>query len=162
MTAQSSNQSRSIPHDPVTREAALIANFYGKRGKLQPIIDHLVRSFVLIPQEPDSYVNKESGTLLHHFDPGAVSAQDTTIIQLALNAPGSAEVAWKAMREQLAATLPNDNLLAEVWGYTLIYQAELVRDIASHDILPALLPAVQRLNPHKPLPDLICRAANSG
>ena len=147
MTTQSASQSTSATQSPVVKEAALIANFYGERGQLQDLIDCLVHSLALTPQGHNSYANAVTETLMRHFDPPAASAHDTTIIQLALNTPGAAEAAWKALREQLEAILPNDELLKHVWGYTLIYQAELAQDSISNDALAPLLPAVRRLHP---------------
>lgn len=49
--------------------------------------------------------------------------------------------------DPLEVILPDDDLLKHVWGYTLIYQAELAQDTISNDALAALLPAVRRLHP---------------
>ena len=147
MTAQSTSQSTSTKHAPMAKEAALIVNFYGKRSQLQPLIGCLVHSLALVPQGHDSYANEVTGALLRHFDPPAASAHDVTIIQMALNRPRAAEAAWKAMREQLEAILPDDELLKNVWGYTLIYQAELAQDVTPDGALATLLPAARRLHP---------------
>jgi hypothetical protein len=149
MTTQNTSQSTSAIQSSVVKEAALIANFYGERGHLQDLIDCLVQSLALTPQPQghNSYANTVTGALLRHFDPPAASAHDTTIIQMALNTPGAAEAAWKALREQLEAILPNDDLLKRVWGYTLIYQADLAQDTISNDALAPLLLAVRRLHP---------------
>ncbi len=37
------------------------------------------------------------------------------------------------MRSQLAAILPDDAALEGVWGYTLIYQAELIQGVLPCD-----------------------------
>jgi hypothetical protein len=147
MTTQGTSQSASTTRPQVVKEAALIANFYGERGQLQTLIAHLIQSLALTPQGHDSYANAVTGALLNHFDPPAASAQDTTIIQLALNTSGVVEMAWKRMREQLEAILPNDELLKNVWGYTLIYQAELIQDVTPDVALTTLLPAARRLHP---------------
>lgn len=151
MTAQSTGRSGSAPRNPVAKDPALIVNFYGERGRLWPLIEHFVEEFALEPSGNDSYADRGdegSRTLLHYFDPVAVSAHDTTIVQIALNAPGAVQAGWEAMRQRLeAAVQPKDDLLKEVcWGYTLIYQAELAKDIASQDAFSALLPAAQRLH----------------
>src|SRR5205823_6785016 len=131
---------------PVIKDAALIANFYGKRGQMQDLIECLVQSLTLTPQGHNSYANTATGALLRHFDPPAASTQDTTIIQMALNTSGVVEAAWQAMRQQLEAILPNDELLKHVWGYTLIYQAELTQDVVPNDAFAALLPIARPLH----------------
>lgn len=147
MTDQNTSQSRSTTRAQVAKEAALIANFYGKRGQLQSLTNCLVQSLALVSQGHDNYANKTTGTLLRHVDPPATSTHDTTIIQLALNAPGAAEAVWEALRKQLEAILPNDEVLKYVWGYTLIYQAELVRGAPHNEALITLLPVARRLHP---------------
>ena len=146
MTTHSTSQPTRDNHSLVTKDAALIANFYGKRGKLHNLIECLVQSLTLTPQDHNSYANTITGALLRYFDPPAASAHDTTIIQMALNASGVVEAAWGNMRAQLETILANDELLKHVWGYTLIYQAELIQDTASSDALAALLPLARRLH----------------
>ena len=131
MTAQSTGQATSIDQAQVAKEAALIANFYGKRGQLQSLIDHLVQSFALTPEGHYDYANEATGVLLRHFDPPTASEHDTTIIQLGLNGPGAAGAAWESFRNHLEAVFPDDARLKDIWGYTLIYQAELAQDVPS-------------------------------
>ena len=147
MTAQINPQATNTVHSPMAQEAALIANFYGKRGQLQTLIDCLVHSLALAPQGHDNYANEATGALLRYFEPPAASGHDTTIIQMALNASGAAEAAWQAMREQLETILPNDAALKDVWGYTLIYQAELAQEVTPDVALVSLLPTARRLHP---------------
>jgi hypothetical protein len=146
MTTHSTSQSANVTQSQMAKEAALIANFYGERNQLQTLITHLINSLALIPQGLDSYANAATAALLRHFDPPTASAHDTTIIQMALNSPGAVDVAWKRMREQLEAILPDDDLLKNIWGYTLIYQAELVQDVTPDVALTTLLPAARRLH----------------
>jgi hypothetical protein len=141
MTAQDT----STGHSQVAREAALIATFYGRRGGLQSLQDRLVQELNLSPLVHNDYTNKANNTFLRHFDPPAASAHDTTIVQLALNMPGPVGDAWTAMREQLEKILPSDEILSDVWGYTLIYQAELVQGITPATAQDELLPVVRRL-----------------
>ena len=68
MTAQITSQATRTDHSQVVNGAALIANFYGKRGQLQSLIDRLVQSFALTPQGHNDYANEATGTLLRHFD----------------------------------------------------------------------------------------------
>jgi len=145
MTAQINNQTSSTDHSQIAKEAALIANFYGKRDQLQSLVEHLVQSFELTPQDRYGYANEATMTLLRYFDPPA--AHDTTIIQLALNTSGAARTDLEAMRERLEAVLPHDKILQNVWGYTLIYQAELIEDTPPDVAQGTLLPAARRLHP---------------
>lgn len=132
----------------VAKKAALIANFYGKRGQMQSLLNGLIQSLALIPDDQNtSYVNPTTRTYLRSVDPPALSAQDTTILQLALNRAGVVETAWETMRTQLEAIVPADEVLKQVWGYTLIYQAELTEQVPLLEALVALLPDVQRLHP---------------
>lgn len=146
MTSQDTSEATGANHALMVKEAALIANFYGKRGWLQPLIDHLVQSLALTPQGHYDYANEATGALMRHFDPPTASEHDTTIIQLALNRPGAAGAAWQSLRDQLEVVLPDDAILKNVWGYTLIYQAELAQDVPSEVALITLLPAVRRLH----------------
>jgi hypothetical protein len=146
MTSQDTSQPLRSNHAQMVEAASLIANIYGERGKLQSLIDYLVQSLVVTPQLHGTYANMNTGTLLRHFDPSTASAHDTTIIQMALNVPGKAETAWEAMREQLEAILTDNERFKNVWGYTLIYQAELAESVPSGAVLTTLLPAVRRLH----------------
>lgn len=141
MTAQAT----STDHSQAAKEAALIATFYGKRGRLQSLQDRLVQELALSPLGHNDYTNKANDTFLRHIDPPAASAHDATIIQLALNLSGPVGDAWKVMREQLEKILPSDEILSDVWGYTLIYQAELAQGITSATAQDELLPVVRRL-----------------
>lgn len=143
MRVRTSSQHMEGAHHSQLQKAALIANFYGKRGQLHQLIDRLVRELDLSLQGQDSYVNEANRKLLYHFDPP--SAHDTTIVQLALNTPGAVEPAWSSMRSQLAAILPDDAALEWVWGYTLIYQAELTQDVLPASALKQVLPAARGL-----------------
>jgi len=149
MSVQTNNQSARAAHRPWVQEAALIANFYGKRGQLHSLRDDLVRGLDLLPLGQHDYANATTKTFLRHFELPAASAHDTTVVQLALNMPGAVEAAWRAMREQLEAVLPDDSALTAVWGYTLIYQAELAQDVPPATVLAELLPAARRL--HSPV-----------
>jgi hypothetical protein len=143
MSAHTSSQHTDSACHSQFQKAALIANFYGKRGQLHTLINRLIQELDLLPQGQDSYFKEASRTLLYHFDP--LVASDATILQLALNAPEAVESAWRTMRAQLAAILPNDATLEGVWGYTLIYQAELAQGFLPTSALKQVLPAAQGL-----------------
>lgn len=143
MSAQTSGQHTDNARHSQIQKAALIANFYGKRGQLHTLIDRLVQELDLLPQGQDSYINEVNKTWLYHFDP--LAASDATIVQLALNAPEAVELAWRRMHAQLAAILPDDTTLEGVWGYTLIYQAELAQGVLPTSILNQALPAARGL-----------------
>ena len=146
MSMQSSSQHEENAHPSPIQEAALIANFYGERGRLHALIDRLTQGLDLSPLRPGRYVNKASVAQLDHFDPPAISAHDSTIVQLSLNAPGAVESAWQMMRTQLAAILPDDAVLEGVWGYTLIYQAEMAQGVLPSSALDQVLSAAQGLS----------------
>lgn len=145
MTAQATSQGTSIGHPQLAKGAALIATFYGKRGRLQSLQDRLVQELNLSPLGHNDYTNTANNNFLRLFDPPAASAHDTTIVQLAVNMPGSVGDAWTGMREQLEKILPSDEILSDIWGYTLIYQAELVQGVTSAAAQDELLPVVRRL-----------------
>src|SRR5258706_13088841 len=105
MTDHSPSQVIRATQAPMVQEAALIANFYGKRGQLQVLLAHLIQSFALVSQGHNDYANEATGTLLRHKDPNTASSHDTTIIQMVLNTPGAVETAWQAMRKQLEVVL---------------------------------------------------------
>jgi hypothetical protein len=143
------------------QKAALIANFYGKRGKLHPLIDRLIQGLDLSPQGQGSYVKEDNSTLLYSFDPPA--AHDATIVQLALNAPGEVEHAWRSMRANLATLLADDTNLQDIWGYTLMYQAELAEGFFPPPAVDDVLPATQGLDASAPgHPQVLARTEVAG
>lgn len=145
-------------------QAALIATFYGPRGAspTRSLHEQLYRSLARTPEAmgiPDHW--DDNDTFLDRFDPPA--APDTTVIQLALNAPGSAPSAWETMRRQLENLLDAiwpelENLLEATglasawWGYTLTYQAVLAS--GADPVLEELLPAIRRLHSSESLQPL--------
>ncbi len=143
MSAHTSGKHTEGVHHSQVQKAALIANFYGKRGQLHTLIDRLVQKLDLLPQSQGSYANEVDKTWLYHFDPPAAS--DATIVQLALNAPEVVAFAWSRMHAQLAAIIPDDTTLEGVWGYTLIYQAELAQGVLPASILNQVLPVARGL-----------------
>jgi hypothetical protein len=126
--------------------AALLATFYGPcqaggAARLQPLLQELCTGLALEPAGPEAelWQNLEPGreALLQRFDPPA--AHDTTVLQLALNEPGEAVAAWLSLRRRLEPLLV-DSVLDGIWGYSLIYQAELAAggDPAGLDLTPLL------------------------
>jgi hypothetical protein len=136
---------------PAASGAALIANFYGK-GKPGPLTDELIRSFALTSLTPSRYADQEGKTLLRSFDPPTDSAHGITVTQLALNADGPVEAAWREMRQRLEAALGDADGLNGVLGYSLIYQAELMPGCAAEDAFATLGPTARRLHPDLPDP----------
>jgi hypothetical protein len=128
-------------HDP-----ALIVTFYGQRGQMQPLRDHLVARRQLIQENATTFTNQATRTLLLHFDsPGAA---DTSIIQLALNSTDQVVSAWNSLRKQLAVILDDTLLQWPIWGYSLIYQAMLIQAPSSATLNSTmLLPTVQAILP---------------
>jgi len=137
---------------PAARDATLIANFYGKQGRPGPLTDGLIRSFALTSRTPGRYADQEGKTLLRSFDPPTDSAHGITVTQLALNADGPVEAAWRVMRQRLEAAVGDADGLNGVLGYSLIYQAELVPGRAPEDAFATLGPAARRLQPDLPDP----------
>jgi hypothetical protein len=152
------------PGAPAARDGSLIANFYGKQGRPEQLTDGLIRSLALAPRAPGSYADQDGKTLLHWFDLPAASARGITVVQVALNADGPVESAWRAMRQRLEAAVGDGGGLTEVLGYCLIYQAELVPGIVAGDACAALRPAARRLAPDSPgsAPPLASAAAPGG
>lgn len=139
----------------IASAATLIATFYGQRAAtVQALHERLDRAFARVPETsaaPDKWRDSTGETFLRAFDPPA--AHDTTVIQLALNAPGSAATAWTATRERLQAIL-DAAALDGIWGYTLIYHAVLAPDVAPDEALSRLLPAVRGLHAAKAMKPL--------
>lgn len=123
------------------RDPALIATFYGQRGKLQPLANHLAQHFELTQENATTFANDATATWLLHFDVSA--APDTSVVQLALNDTAPPAATWPALRAQLEAALDDARLRWPVWGYTLVYQAMLVQAPDPHVPMgQALLPTL--------------------
>jgi hypothetical protein len=156
-------------------EAGLLATFYLPRDKerVQLLQDRLCRSLDLVRKAPGRYSDLAEEAYLIRFEPRAGSpiAHDTSIIQLALNAPGSADSPWETVREKLeksirnAADLDDKSIrdaaerdaktiwdviwgaagLGNIWGYTLTYQAVLNPKVDEDNAFEVLQPTVRRL-----------------
>lgn len=103
--------------------ASLLFNLYGPRGAAFRGLEEDIARLFTLTKTGMIYQGGEAGgeILLHAFDP--VAAQDSTVIQLAVNAPGPVEQAW----EQAWAHLEPVVSLAEArkaWGISVVYQAE--------------------------------------
>ena len=111
----------------IAKDAALIATFYGNRGKLRPLLKRLQDGFApLTEHAPNLWLHEPKQISLSLFDSAA--AQDTSIIQLTLTPPAGVEVqkGWAAMGWRLGKVLDQEDqeaYLSQVWGYTLVYQA---------------------------------------
>lgn len=142
---------------PTASAAALIATFYGRRDRVPPLAEALARSFGL----PFSWVDPDTQTVLRSFDPP--TAHDTAVVQLVLNEPGPAGPTWTTMRGRLEQILADDAALEAIWGYTLIYQADLAPGVAGERALAKLLPTVRRLHSERPAsPQPLARADVAG
>ena len=123
---------------------ALIATFFGPRGRMEPVANQLVGALELTPRVANEWFSSETETYLSRFDPP--QAHDTAVVQLALNAPGQVRDAWETMRKRLANVL-DDAALQGTWGYTLVYQAELASGPALDElVVDEMLPAPWRLD----------------
>ena len=102
-----------------TRQASLIATFYGPREAPEPQPHHakLYRSLARASADavvPADWQDHLHGVLLRRFSLRSRGQHDATIIQLALNAPGVTAAAWDAMRNCLAEIL-DDDALSGLW-----------------------------------------------
>src|SRR5215207_2249746 len=132
-----------------TSGAALIATFYGPRHEASTRLLHKRLYEALAPSSdiadvPSDWQDPSGEAFLQGFEPPA--AHDTMVIQLALNASGTAAVAWKRARQRLQKLLGVPNVPDAWWGYTLTYQAVTSSDADADLILEELLPGVQRLD----------------
>ncbi|CAA9351653.1 MAG: hypothetical protein AVDCRST_MAG93-7146, partial [uncultured Chloroflexia bacterium] len=130
-------------------EAALIATFYGGRDQapIQMVHERLYQSLAAAPNSgpaDDKWENPADGTFGRRFDPPGRAAHDTTVVQVALNAPAAAAEAWRGMRHRLENVLEAKDLDG-VWGYTLVYQAVLKQGIEADAAFNGMLPVFQRL-----------------
>jgi len=142
--------------EPVSGEAALIATFYGPRGgqSIQALHQALYGRLSPEPRErvaPARWENRENPVeevFGRCFEPSGRAAIDTTVVQLALNAPGSAAEAWKIMRKRLEDALwtkeyqEGNKALEGIWGYTLVYQAVLKAGVDSDSALGSSMAAI--------------------
>lgn len=149
-TPQTSQPASSKPAE-ITRDAALIATFYVPRETAQPLmkplVDHLVTGLELEQCNPgDRYLgswrNLATQTFLNTFITPA--SHDTTVIQLVQNTQEQAAHAWVRMSKNLENHLDN-HLLQPIWGYTLVYQAMLVQDVAPDQAMNHLQVAARPL-----------------
>lgn len=146
MTADRRNPATGARLDAVAGEAALIATFYGRRKSGPKVHEQLYRSLSRATEEvpiPDEWRDPDEQAFLHRFDPP--SAHDTTVVQLALNAPDDAARAWESTREQLEKLVSEEGFDGGWWGYTLTYQAVLAPGVDPERGLSELLPSVQKL-----------------
>jgi hypothetical protein len=137
----------TAPHDVQAGNAALIVTFYGPRQtaseeRLESVAMHLVTRLVLqTASTPDQWqdLTPDHETFLHRFDPAAA---DTTVLQLALNEPGNASVAWDVLRCKLEAIF-DESVFKTLWGYSLVYQAEITEPNPDIPVLEAGVPLLK-------------------
>jgi hypothetical protein len=146
--------------DAVVGEAGLLATFYLPRDKkhVQALQDRFCRSLELVRKAPGGYSDPAEEAFLIRFEPpsGSPIAHDTSIIQLALNAPDGDDSPWETTREKLekcirdianlkAKTLWGAAGLDKIWGYTLTYQADVDPRVSASEAFEKLRPTVRRL-----------------
>jgi hypothetical protein len=146
----------------VAGEAALIATFYGPSDR--ELIRQLHRRlYWAFPPESqatsvqDEWKNPAAGTIGFCFEPPGRAAQDTTAVQLALNAPGDAATAWKTGRQKLEEAVEafDAKALEGLWGYTLVYQARLKEGVTRDYALDTLIASIKRLRGKERLRPLV-------
>jgi len=121
----------SAPDDLRTGNASVIFTCYGPRAagseeRLEAATLRLAAGLGLqAGSRPDSWqdLTPAHEAFLQRFDPAA--AADTTVLQVALNEPGTAGGAWDALRRKLEAAV-DESFFRPLWGYSLVYQAELL------------------------------------
>ena len=152
MTGDTLDDSRGAD---VAGEAALIATFYGPsdRQSIHDLHEQFYRRLSSLPRKsevPPRWENREDlerEAFGHRFEPSGRAAIDTTVVQLALNAPGDAAKAWKDRRQKLEEEVEalGTNALEGIWGYTLVYQARLKDGVTRDDAIGELMPSLVRL-----------------
>ncbi|MDM8518749.1 hypothetical protein QUF64_01780 [Anaerolineales bacterium HSG6] len=131
-----------------THKSMLIATLYGKNdGRMRRMHRQLYEAITDGEAEYTDYWHDQAGkTFLTYFDVPAT--YDTAVIQLALNADDNQQAAnhcWPALRALLTRYL-NRASFNLMWGYSLIYQANLTTETADYEtVLPTLCQTVGRL-----------------
>src|SRR5437868_4775743 len=121
-------------------------------GELQALTRHLIHCLGLVRRvhpepgvEEEWSAEREAGDrLLICFDPPALSASDSRVVQLVLNAPGPVDDAGRTLHDDLQACL-SEALLAPLVGYSLVYEADLAPGVDAGSVARALLPAARPL-----------------
>ena len=123
----------------LVQDAALLASFYCQRGKAEWLVERLVERLRLIPaaESVNFWQDEERFISLRCFEPEA--ADETTVVQLVMSAPGVATDTWATMCWRLGREL-DDKDLKFIWGYSLFYQASLAKGVSIDE--PALLPLI--------------------
>lgn len=139
----------AAPAGAAVRQASLIATFYSERKAPQPPPHHvkLYRSLARASEDapvPTDWRDPVHGAILRCFTPRSRDQQDTTVVQLALNAPGPTATAWDGLRDRLAGIL-DDGDLRGIWGYSLIYEAVVPPGVEPERMLAECRPAARRL-----------------
>lgn len=129
--------------------ASLIVTLYtpGKeQGLIQALQDRILERLSLAPKGDDRWSDEANEAILLRFVP----ADDTTVLQLALNAGGDAARAWENLRTKLKSVLDAE-VMNGIWGYTLTYQAVLNADVSEDHAFEKLRPHARPLNTDKEL-----------
>lgn len=159
MSTSTPSPPQSTIVDQGLREASLIATFYGRGGEARNGSTEAIHRQLLLKlmdtstassddtDLPDDYVSSDSRALLRRWEPA--STHDAMVVQLALNQAGNLKMAWSKMREDLEKMLSAE-LLKEMWGYSLIYEAALAPSGNIERAFKALLPDVRRLYQPQP------------
>jgi hypothetical protein len=136
-----------------TKEAALIATFYGPCGDqwINRLPDKLSQS---LPKPPEAFLKR--------FEPPGGAMYDATAVQLALNVDGKVANAWETMRRRLEGIFVETGSLEGTWGHPVIYQAELSEGVDPEAVLGGLLPAIRRLHSSEDLLPLASANVSGG
>ena len=126
----------------VIRDAALFATLYGKQGQLVELVEAFRVSFHLKEDSRksayiDKFTNRNEKIYLFHFNLPIV--EDTSIIQLIFGDPTKKMPvikAWEKFKNKFDSVENLDVLLNPLWGYTLVYQADLISGAKFSESLP--------------------------
>lgn len=102
MSAEAQGSSTGATAYEAASEVSLIATFYGSRSAYSTESLH---------RRLDDWEYPTAEKFLHPLiNPPGLAADDTSVVQLGLNAPGNAAGVWETMREQLENMLEAPNL----------------------------------------------------
>jgi len=136
----------------LTKDAALIATFYGKKAKLGPLLEKIKATFGDLKRYEEGrelfyFDHKGQEIVLERFTVAGNPAHDTEFVQLSLNEPGPASEAWGKLLQRLEscdlkALLATFSDQDYFWGYSLVYQA-VSDQLAPAEALPLLGPVMR-------------------
>lgn len=107
------------------KHPAIIATFYGKPDSSDALAEHLRRKLALNEVSATEWRDEATEIFLRRFVP--LAAPDTVVLQLASSWTTGGMERWHDMRLRLEEIIGEEHL-ANIWGYSLIYQAIVESD----------------------------------